>query len=116
MINEYGPDSSLLSTSRQQMINGCWKDLEHRQYDQQGQLKEVKIMRYAAGKENTCDFTPYIACYRIYKKGKLNKEYFRWAACDECETNPCGVEKCWNSRGKLMYQRSYGKCRFNSVP
>ncbi|MCH5720757.1 hypothetical protein [Niabella hibiscisoli] len=112
VIKEYGPDSILLSTSRQQMINGCRKELEHRLYDQQGLLKEMRNTRYAAGKENTCDFTPYIICCRLYEKGKLSKEYFRQAACDECESVSCGIEKRWNPQGKLIFNRSYKKCSF----
>lgn len=100
VINGYGIDSMVLSTSRQQMINGCWKELEYRQFDESGNLALERTTRYASGKNNTCDFTPYIEHNRVYKNKKLYSEYSRQAACAECEARPCGVEIRRNSSGK----------------
>lgn len=115
VIKEYGIDSMVLSTSRQQMINGCWKELQYLQFDESGNLKWERTTRYASGKNNTCDFTPYIEHHRVYKRKKLYREYSRQAACTECEARPCGVEIRRNSSGKIVYQRSYGKCSFKPL-
>lgn len=114
IIKEYGIDSALLSTSRQQMINGCWKELQYLQFDESGNLKLQRTTRYASEKNNTCDFTPYIEYIRVYEKKNLYKEYSRQAACAECEARPCGVEIRRNPSGKIVYQRSYGKCSFKT--
>lgn len=111
-IKEYGIDSMVLSTSRQQMINGCWKELEYRQFDESGHLELERTTRYASGKNNTCDFTPYIEHNRVYKNKKLYRQYSRQAACAECEARLCGLDKHWNLSGKKVSQRSYSKCGF----
>ncbi|MGN7785453.1 hypothetical protein ACTJIJ_13075 [Niabella sp. 22666] len=115
VMKEYSIDSMVLSTSRQQMINGCWKELEYRQFVESGNLALERTTRYATGKNNTCDFTPYIEHNRVYKNKKLYREYSRQAACAECEAHPCGLEKQWNPSGKIASQRSYGKCGFKPL-
>lgn len=112
IVKEYSADSVVLSTSQQQMINGCWKELVYRQFDELGHLKLERTTRYASGKNKTCDFTPFIEYNRVYKKNVLYQEFSRQAACDECKAKPCNTEKRWNQSGKIIYQRSYGKCRF----
>lgn len=115
VLKEYGIDSVLLSTSRQQMINGCWRELQYRRFDKSGNLELERTTRYESGKNNTCDFTPYIEYNRVYINRKLYKEYSRQAACDECDVGPCGVEKHYMPSGKAIYQRNHGKCNFKAV-
>ncbi len=112
IVEQYGADSMVLSTSQQKMINGCWKELVYRKFDESGHLKLERTTRYASGKNTTCDFTPLIEYNRVYKKNALYQEFSRQAACDECETKPCGTEKRWSRSGKIVYQRNYSKCRF----
>lgn len=116
IIREYSAFDELSSVTTQKQISACWKPINYEAYDEQGNKTLEWQIYHSKAEESTCDFTSYYAHYRHYQNGKLIRELFKHAGCDDCESYPCGTETAWDEAGKIIFQEKYGDCDVNFRP
>lgn len=109
-IKEYSSFDKLQSITILKPINSCWKPLSYQAFDDRGNKLSSWAKRYFQSSNSTCDFTPYFMHALEFDKGALVKEYSYNAACDDCETSPCGTESTWDHDGKVIATKVHKGC------